>query len=181
MDSAHETLALHIEETRAFVDQASNDGVIEFEGANWDSFNSEIDDIDISRVLNFKAIHDSLDRIKAFLDAERRQRRQEISEEWEDQCGVLQDGPYFSEAFLEELTNTFAQASRLDSLDIRVMEDCVSRIRNYGSDEPFRLGSDGQNSEHRWLEDFSSFYHGISDPAAYTKDSSGLKTLTRRQ
>ena len=181
IDSARETLALHIEEARAFVDQASNDGVIEFEGAHWDSFNGEIDDIDVSRVLNFKAIHDSLDRIKAFLDAERRQSRQEISEEWEDQCGVLRDGPYFSEAFLEELTNTFAQASRLDSLDIRVMEDCVSRLRNYGSDEPFRLGSDDQNSEHRWLEDFSSFCHRISDPAAYTKDSSGLKTLTRRQ
>ena len=37
------------------------------------------------------------------------------------------------EDFLEGLTATFEMASRDDSLDIRVMEDCVTRIKSFRS------------------------------------------------
>ena len=180
IDSARDTLASHTEEARSYVDQASNDGVIEFEGAQWDRFVGQIDDIDVSQVLNFKAVHDSLDGIKVSLDAERAQRRSEIAREWHAQRGAFEDAPFFDETFLKELTDTFERASQPDSLDIRVMEDCVSRIRNYGSHEPFRFGPELDSGHQLWLEDFSSFCDAISDPAGHARGSSGLRTLTRR-
>lgn len=180
IDSARDTLTLHIEDACAYVDQASNDGVIEVEGAHWDRFVGEIEDIEVSQVLNFKAIHDSLDRIKKLLDEERAQRRREIAGEWNAQRGAFEKAPFFDEAFLKEVADTFNRASQPYSLDIRVMEDCVSQIRNYGSDEPFRLGPGLDTGSRRWLEEFSSFCDAISDPAAHARDSSGLKTLTRR-
>ena len=180
INSAKDTLALHLEDIRAYVDQSSNDGVIEFEGERWDRFIGEIDDIDVSKVLNFKAVHDSLDRIKDSVDEERAQRRRELTEEWDSQCRAFEEAPFFDENFLKEVEGTFDRASQPDSMDIRVMEDCVSRLRNYGSDEPFRFGLELNSDNGLWLEDFSSFCGAISDPKAHARGSSGLKTLTRR-
>ena len=180
IDSARDTLASHIEEARSYVDQASNDGVIEFEGERWDRFIGEIDDIDVSQVLNFKAVHDSLDRIKYSVDEERAQRRREITEEWDSQRRAFEEASFFDEAFLREVSDTFDRASQPDSLDIRVMEDCVSRLRNYGSDEPLRLGLELNSDNRLWLEDFSFFCDAITDPKAHARGSSGLKALTRR-
>ena len=180
IDSARDTLALHLEDIRSVVDQSSNDGVIEFEGERWDRFIGEIDDIDVSQVLNFKAVHDSLDRIKYSVDEERAQRRREITEEWDSQRGAFEDATFFDEAFLKEVSDTFDRAIQPDSLDIRVMEDCVSRLRNYGSDEPLRLGLELNVDNRLWLEDFSSFCDAISDPKAHARGNSGLRTLTRR-
>ena len=127
--------------------------------------------------LNFKAFHDSLDRIEVQLNGERRRRRQEIEEEWNTQCRMFQESPSFDAASLEELSVIFVHANRPESLDIRVMEDCVSRIRNFGSEERSYLVRDSYFGERGWLEEFARFRASISDPSAHAKDSSGLKAL----
>ena len=54
--------------------------------------------------------------------------------------------------FLNGVGETFELASRDESLDIRVMEDCVSRMRNYRSGEldEFELGDVTKALVRRW-------------------------------
>ena len=63
--AARETLGGHLAAARDDVDQAANDGVIEYEGARWNEFAHALDDIIVDGVLNFKGVHDTLEKIQS--------------------------------------------------------------------------------------------------------------------
>ena len=150
--AAKETLAEHLKETRDDVEQAANDGVIDFDGAEWNEFTYTLDDISVDEVLNFKDVHDDLDGILMSLNDERSRRRAELATEWGTLTGFTGEESALEEEFLEGLTTTFEMASRDDSLDIRVMEDCVTRIRSFrsGDSQDIYSGPTGTGSQDTW-------------------------------
>ena len=75
-----------------------------------------------------------------------------------------------------QVNYTFKQASNSSTLDIRVMEDCVSRLRNFQAEDeivPPNLSPERERTSS--LEEFLSWCQEIKDPKAYTNDSGGLK------
>ena len=177
--TAKETLEGHLLSVRDDVDQAANDGVIEYEGTRWSEFTHSLDDIVHDDVLNFRGAHDMLESIQKSLGEERTRRHEELVEDWD---GLAEDTSADTKReveFLNGLAKTFELASRNDSLDIRVMEDCVSRIRNYrsGNLHDFLLGHvEGSRTT---LEEFQSFCDSIGDRQAYF-GGVGLMNLVRR-
>ena len=177
---ARETLTEHLSTVGDEVDQAANDGVIEYEGARWSEFVHALDDILVDEVLNFREVHDRLDGIQVSVGDERTRRREELIGDWEDLKEDSSPGDTDREVeFLNGVAETFQLASRDESLDIRVMEDCVSRMRNYRSGDlhEFDLGSsDGSRTT---LEDFLSFCGAMGDRQTHF-GGSGLGNLVRR-
>ena len=177
---AKETLAEHLSVVRDEVDQAANDGVIEYEGARWSEFAHALDDILDDDVLNFREVHDTLDRIQRSVGDERTRRREELIGDW---AGLNEESSLGASdremEFLNELAATFELASRDESLDIRVMEDCVSRMRNYrsGDLQDFDLGGGGRLRT--TLEDFLTF-SGVTGDGQTHFGGSGLRNLVRR-
>ena len=177
--AAKVTLDEHLESTRDDVDQAANDGVIEYEGARWNEFAHVLDDIIVDKVLNFKHVHDSLDAIQRRVRDERTRRREELIGEWEHLVRESNGGPDREVEFIKGLTSTFELASRDESLDIRVMEDSVSRMRNYRSGDRHDLVLALPEDSRQTLEDFLSFYSAKSDRQSQF-DVDELKNLVRR-
>ena len=174
------TLREAIDLTQAAVDQAEKDGVIEFEGSQWNKHQNTLADLDVETVLNFRPVYDALDAIKNELQDERMRRGQELVEEWQALTqGSVEDFD-LNGGFLKEVVSTFEKASNADSLDIRVMEECVSRLRNHQSGEEVSVPRTTQEgSELIPLEEFLKFYEGIGDPRIHARDSNGLNNLAR--
>ena len=111
---------------------------------------------------------------------ERTRRREELIGDWEDlkEESSLGDTDHEVE-FLKGVAETFELASRDESLDIRVMEDCVSRMRNYRSGDlhEFDLGSSDVSGT--TLEDFLTFCGASGDRQTHF-GGSGLGNLVRR-
>ena len=125
------TLEEAMASTRDAIERAANDGVIEFEGARWYEFVNTLEDVGVEEALNFNPIHDLLERITRELNEERMRRREELIGEWHTLTqGSLGDTDLETD-FFDSLKETFDDASCLDSLDIRVMEYCFSRVRDY--------------------------------------------------
>ena len=170
------TLQRDIEATRATIEQAEKDGVIEFEGATWDKHVETLNDIVVEEIKNFKAAFDSLDSIRSELDEERERRRQELQSEWDDLVSSSAEGEQNVGSLFDQVNFTFKQASNSSTLDIRVMEDCVSRLRNFQAEDEIVLPDLSPERERTSsLEEFLSWFQGIKDPKAYTNDSGGLK------
>ena len=170
------TLQNDIDNTRAAVEQAEKDGVIEFEGSIWNKHVASLDDIVVDEIRNFKAAFDSLDSIRSELDEEREKRRQELMIEWDALVSSSVDGEHGTGSFFDQVNPTFEQASNSSTLDIRVMEDCVSRLRNFQTDDEIarpEFGTDKQPTNS--LEKFLNFCQEVRDPKARANDSSGLK------
>ena len=170
------TLQRDVEATRATIEQAEKDGVIEFEGAIWDKHVETLNDIVVGEVKNFKTAFDSLDSIRSELDEEREKRRQELQSEWDDLLSSSEKGGQNVGSSFDQVNITFKQASDSSTLDIRVMEDCVSRLRNFqAEDEIVLLNLSPEKERTSSLEKFLSWCQEIKDPKAYTNDSGGLK------
>ena len=180
LKAAQDTLRYRIAEVRENVNQATNDGVIEYEGAQWNAFVSQLDDIDADQALNFRSIHDSLERIIASVNEDRARRREELIGEWKELSARFSEDADANTEFLAALTDTFALASSLASPDIRVMEDCVSGLRNYRSAEHSVLFLPPWTDQRSGLEEFLTFTSSIADPQSYTTDSKGLRNLLRQ-
>ena len=177
--AAKETLHGHLSSAREGVDQAANDGVIEYEGARWNEFGHAIDDIFVDEVLNFKEAHDTLEAIQMSVGNERTRRREELMGDWEDlSLDSLGDSDREVE-FIKGLKGTFELASREKSLDIRVMEDCVSRIRNYRSGDLHVLILARVDGSRTTLEEFLSFCSGMRDRQT-NFGGGGLRNIVRR-
>lgn len=174
------TLREAIDLTQAAVDQAEKDGVIEFEGSQWNKHQNTLADLDVETVLNFRPVYDALDAIKNELQDERMRRRQELVEEWQALTqGSVEDFD-LNGGFLKEVGSTFEKASNADSLDIRVMEECVSRLRNHQSGEEVSVPrTTREGAELLPLEEFLKFYEGIGDPRIHARDSNGLNNLAQ--
>ena len=170
------TLQGDIEATRATIEQAEKDGVIEFEGATWDKHVETLNDIVVGEIKNFKAAFDSLDSIRSELDEEREKRRQELLNEWDDLLSSSDEGEQNVGSLFDEVNSTFKQASNSSTLDIRVMEDCVSRLRNFQAEDEIALPNLSPERERTSsLEEFLSWCQEIKDPKAYANDNGGLK------
>ena len=174
------TLQQAIGSTQATVDQAEKDGVIEFEGSQWNKHNHALDDMNVEEALNFRPFYDTLEEIKNELHKEREQRRQELSEEWKSLVEESAEDADLDRDFLKEVVSTFERARSDDSLDIRVMEDCVSRLRNRQSGEEGSVAQATRGDRQpRLLEEFLDFYREIRNPKAYTRDGNGLHNLAQ--
>ena len=174
------TLREAIDLTQATVDQAEKDGVIEFEGSQWNKYQNTLADLDVEIVLNFRPIYDVLEAIKNELQDERMQRRQELLEEWQALTQESVEDFDLNGGFLKEVGSTFEKASDTDSLDIRVMEECVSRLRNHQSgDEVSVARTTREGAELHPLEEFLKFYDGVGDPRIHARDSNGLNNLAQ--
>ena len=180
LTAARETLGLDLSSTWDGVNQAANDGVIEYEGARWNEFAHALDNIDVDKVLNFKVAHDKLEAIQELVGDERARRRQELIEDWEDLTADPVGDSDPEMAFIAELTNTFELASRDAPLDIRVMEDCVSRIRNYRSGDRIDLELAPVDASRETLEDFLDFCNEIGDRQPDFGHGGGLRNQVRR-
>ena len=178
--AAKETLREHLSSTRDGVNQAANDGVIEYEGSTWNDFTNALNDMDIAKVLNFQDAHDTLVAIQMSVGEERVRRREELIEDWEG----LTEGPVgdsdLEVAFIAKLTRTFELASRDEPLDIRVMEDCVSRMRNYRSGDRTDLELASADASHETLEEFLSFCNGMGDRQPHFGHGGGLREQVHR-
>ena len=172
------TLREAIERTQTAVEQAEKDGVIEFEGSYWNLHQNSLDDLDVEGIMNFRPVYGALDAIKNGLQQERLQRRQELLEEWQTLGSRSEEDPDIDEEFLTDVSSTFERASSIDSLDIRVMQECASRLRNHQSrEEGSVVRTNREEAEHQPLENFLTFYEGVGNPRLHAQESSGLNTL----
>ena len=176
------TLKNDIETTGAAVEQAEKDGIIEYEGSIWTKHKDTLEnDIVVDEIRNFKAAFDSLDGIRSELDEERDRRCQELMSEWDALVSSSVEAEHSSGSFFDQVNLTFKQASNSSTLDIRVMEDCVSRLRNYQADDEITLSGIGPARERTSsLEGFLSLCQNIEDPKARANDSSGLKRFRQQ-
>ena len=174
------TLREAIALTQAAIDQAEKDGVIEFEGSQWNKHQNTLADLDAETVLNFRPVYDALEAIKNELQDERMQRRQELLEDWQGLTQETTKGLNLNGEFLKEVSFIYEKASSADSLDIRVMEECVSRVRNHRSGEEVSVARNiREGNELHPLEEFLRFYEAIGNPTIHARDSSGLNHLAQ--
>ena len=108
------------------------------------------------------------------------QRREELLEEWQALMHEAAGDHDLNRDFLKEVSSTFEKASSTNSLDIRVMEDCVSRLRNHQSGEEVSVAQiTREGTETRSLEEFLKFYEGVGNPRIHAQDSNGLNKLAQ--
>ena len=178
--AARETLEEHLSRARDAVEQAASDGVIEFEGARWSELTHSLEDVTVGEMHNFKQAHDVLEAIEVSVREDRISRREELSRDWETLIRDLGKDTSVAAEVLEELSTTFKLASRNDSLDIRVMEDSVSRIRNFQSGDRQDLVPTPLESPRRTLEDFLRFSRGVGELLPHERRSNGLRHVLLR-
>ena len=178
--AARETLEEHLTSARNTVDQAASDGVIEFEGDRWNELTNSLDDMTVGETNNFKQAHDILEAIEVSVREDRINRRVELTKDWEILIEELGEDISIAPEVLQELSTTFKLASRDDSLDIRVMEDCVSRVRNFQSGDRHDLVLIPRERSRRTVEDFMRFSRGIGELPAHERRSIGLRHLLLR-
>lgn len=180
--AARETLEEHLNRAHETVDRAVSDGVIEFEGDRWSKSTYSLEDIrkdiEVDKIRNFKEAHDILEEIEVSIREDRINRREELAKDWEKQIRCAKEDPSITPGVLQGLSTTFMLASRDDSLDIRVMEDCVSRIRESRSGDRQDLGPTPSDTSRRTLEDFLRFSRGNGGP--HERRSNGLRHLLLR-
>ena len=178
--AARETLLEHLSSTRDDVNQAANDGVIEYEGSTWNDFTNALNDMDVGKVLNFQEAHDTLEAIQTSVGEERTRRRGELIDDWEELTADPVGDSDPEMAFIADLTRTFALASRDEPLDIRVMEDCVSRMRNYRSGDRIDLELASADASRETLEEFLGFCNGMGDRQPHFGQGGGLREQVHR-
>ena len=178
--TARETLKNHKDRTRDAVEQAEKDGVIEFEGSRWSELTHSLDDILVDATLNFKRAHDILEKTESTVQGERINRREELNNDWEALIRELREDDSLGFEVLKGLSDTFGLASRDESLDIRVMEDCVTRARDYlssGEHQDLVLNRSERSSDA--LEGFLRFTRGVGDLSPYPRGSNLRQLLSR--
>lgn len=180
LTAERKTLQGVIESTNVAVEQADKDGVIEFEGLQWNKYKNALDDVKIGEALNFGPIYDALDGIKGELLAERRRRGQELLEEWQALEGEADSDSDDNRDLFASVRGTFEIAGSTDSMDIRVMEECVSRVRNGLLGEAGNFSRSQEQFQRRDLEEFQDFYKSLRDPKGHTRDSEGLNNLVQK-
>ena len=139
-----------------------------------------MDDVNIEEELNFEPIHDVLDDIKNSIRADGLLRRQELLDEWQT---LSDESPRDADLYpepLDALITTFEMASSPDAFDIRVMEECVSRLRNTRSREESLVAPAPQEAgQPHALEEFLAFFKEIRDPKSHVQNNNGLRSLPR--
>ena len=177
LKTERETLGEHHNSIRDALDRAAGDGVMEFEGEDWSSFTHELDDIPVETTLNFRPAHDALEAIERRLAGLSDVRREELVEAWQELCERL-DSDLGS---VDELSETFRLASHGAPPDLRVMDDCVSRLNDYvNGDHDDSLLQPSKTSPGN-LEDFLHIASGIQRDRAHGEGLRQMMSLTARK
>ena len=127
LKAERDTLGEHHISISHALDRAAGDGVMEYEGEDWSNFTHELDDILVKTTLNFRPAHDALQAIEGRLARLSALRREELVTAWQKLCERLGSDL----GSVDELSETFRLASHRAQPDLRVMDDCVSRLNDY--------------------------------------------------
>ena len=153
------------------VQQAARDGVIEIDDANWIDYNKKIEEIQSREdTLNFPALIDDLKVIEIDLKEDTERRYGDMCAQWESALSNQSDTDSNAISWKEKFE------SARDRADIRVMEECLIRLRNGDSYQAINLEDDTQNN----LKNFISFCEEVQDIEGHTRSSMGLNTLKSR-
>ena len=177
LKTERETLSEHRSSIRDALDRAAGDGVMEFEGKDWSNFTYELDDIPVETTLNFRAAHDALEAIEGRLAELSDVRREELAAAWQELC----ERPDSDLGSVDELSETFRLASHGDPPDLRVMDDCVSRLNDYVNgdhDDSFLQPSKTSPGN---LEDFLHVASGIQRDRAQREGLRQMLSLFKRE
>ncbi len=182
MQDSNTTLKRNVEDIEKSVQQSVRDGVIDIDDDNWIMAHVTIEDViratELDHItISYPAQFGQLADIQDSLDAEERRRLAQLQGEWEQEATNLANRNTPAVAAWEEKFNT-AQ----ESANIRVMEECVIRIRNHSSGEPLPLAEWDDSGETTSTEivNFVAFVDAIADIEEHARTGSGLNALQDR-
>ena len=177
------TLKKYVEEIKNGKDQAVRDGVIDIDDDNWIMYGLIVADIENAiesdeEILNYPSRTGQLDQVRGGLEAEERRRRAQLQGEWNEEFSDLSENAGSAVVAWQE---KFSAARKRGN--IRVMEECVIRLRNHSLGEP--LPDPGSSDEVDDIEgnaisEFVAFVDRISDIEEYARTSIGLTSLESR-
>ena len=173
------TLEDYIGSVERRVRQAARDGVIEIDDANWIEFNRKVEGIR-SRVdtLNFSVLAEELESIETGLQDLSESRYSDLCGEWEL---ALSDQSDADPNAILSWNDKFNSAR--DRGDIRVMEECLMRLRTSSTSLPYQeidASDDSRHGVQDSLAKFIDFSEEIQDIEGHTKSSTGLSALQYR-
>ncbi len=182
IQDSNATLKRNVEDIEKSVQQSVRDGVIDIDDDNWIMAHvtieevmkaTELDHITISYPAQFGQLAD----IQDSLDTEKRRRLAQLQGEWEQEVTNLPNRDTPAVAAWEEKFST-AQ----ESANIRVMEECVIRIRNHSSGEllPHAGWDDGGETTSDEIVNFVAFVDTIADIEEHARTGGGLNSLQDR-
>ena len=174
------TLKEHKERVKDKVLQAARDGVVEIDDDNWIMYDLVIADIENvveseDEILNYSPMSIQLQDIHEGIEREEVERQRQLQREWNDEISGLVDN---TAPAIQTWQAKFMAAQ--DYGNIRVMEDCVIRLRNHSLGDPLpdtdsmdEFYGDRRNP----LSEFVAFVDGITDIEEHVRRSSGLTAL----
>ena len=173
------TLDNHISTMRGKVNQAARDGTIEIDDQYWIGYCKTLEAIaSQAEVLNYRELFAELEELERDLEKQSDKRYTALCDEW---SSVLVNREDTDSRGLPDWTVKFELAK--ENKDIRVMEECLMRLRIgsalevHHEREPLDdLYEDAQNS----LTGFISFTEDIQDIERYARSSDGLRALQSR-
>ena len=175
------TLNTHLKQIEREVIQAARDGVIEIEDDNWILWYAlELPDIKGAvesgdEILNYSPMSIRLQDIQKGIEHEETARQTQLQGEWDNEFS--QYASFTPE--LQAWQDKFATAR--DTGNIRVMEECVTRLRNYSLDESLPDAASGlDDTEGNALSEFVAFVDSIPNIEEHARSGNGLSNLQKR-
>ena len=162
------------------IDQAVRDGVIDIDDDNWINYKLSVGDVENSLeaeedIFNFPPKLSQLESVQEGLQSEEHRRHSQLTDEWNKELSNLADTCVPAiEAWREKFDA--ARASR----NIRVMEECVIRLRNHSVGETLpepSLTDEQYEQDVKALSEFVAFIENIPDVEEYARSSIGLTSL----
>ena len=173
------TLEDYIGSVERRVRQAARDGVIEIDDANWIEYNRKVEGIRSREdTLNFSVLAEELESIETGLQDLSESRYSDLCGEWEL---ALSDQSDAEPNAISSWNDKFNSAK--DRGDIRVMEECLMRLRTSSTSLPYQeidANDDSRHGARDSLAKFIDFSEEIQDIEGHTKSSTGLSALQYR-
>ena len=176
------TLKRNVEDIEKSVHQAVRDGVIDIDDDNWIIYHVGIDEIVNSMgteqpILNYPSTFNQLTEMQDSLQAEKKRKLAQLQREWDQEIASLSNRDTPAVAAWEE---KFGAAR--EHANVRVMEECVIRIRNHsiGESLPQVDWDDNGKTMGDEIQNFVGFINGVTDAEEYARTGSGLNSLQDR-
>ena len=174
------TLKKYARDMRNRIDQAVRDGVIDIDDDNWINCMLAVSDVEGAlepeeEILHFPPRLKQLESVQEGLGSEEHRRHSMLADEWNNELCKLNDTPLPA---IEAWRDKF-DAARC-SRNIRVMEECVIRLRNHSVGETLpepSLADEQHEQEVKALTEFVAFIESIPDVEEYARASVGLTSL----
>ena len=162
------------------IDQAVRDGVIDIDDDNWINYRLAVGDVEISLaseedILDFSPKLSQLESVQEGLRLEEHRRHSQLTDEWNKELANVNDA---SVPAIDAWRGKFDAA--LAGRNIRVMEECVIRLRNHSVGETLpepSLTDEQYDQEVKALSEFVAFIENIPDVEEYARASIGLTSL----